>query len=265
MDQQIGPHIQLIALDMDGTLLDDNHEISEGNREAIAGAQELGVHVVLATGRTLASCGKYATSLGLKSFLVTANGSEIYDCEGSVFNTSLMPPEAVDHIYELTEKHGVHVWGASRKSIFRGKLPDDRHGHEWLKFGFDTEDDEVRKAIIAELQLRAITEITNSSPTNIEINALGINKAFALKKVCDDLGISLQNVMAVGDSLNDIAMITEAGLGIAMGNAQEAVKRKADWITATNTNDGVAAAIQRWVVLPQQKEKRKAEEKSSSH
>jgi 5-amino-6-(5-phospho-D-ribitylamino)uracil phosphatase len=250
MEPQKKPEIKLIALDMDGTLLNDNHEISAANREAIAEAQEMNVHVVIATGRTLATCGKYAQSLDLKNYVVTANGGEIYTHEGELFSATHLAEEAVDHIYELTKKHGIHVWGASADNLYRGELPPDRHDHEWLKFGFDTEDDLIRESIVNDLREKGVTEITNSSPTNIEINALGINKATALKLVCDQLGISLNEVMAVGDSLNDIAMIEEAGLGVAMGNAQDAVKRRADWITATNLNDGVAAAIQRWVILP---------------
>ncbi len=244
------PIIRLIALDMDGTLLNDSHDISQGNREAIAEAQELGVPVMIATGRTRATCGKYAQSLGLNTFLVTANGGEIYDHKGELFSANHLAKEAVDHIYELTAEHGVHVWGASSTNLYRGELPEERHSQQWLKFGFDTEDDQIRERIRTELQGKGITEITNSSPTNIEVNPIGINKAMAIKLVCEELGISMDQVMAVGDSLNDIAMIEQAGLGIAMGNAQDIVKRKADWITATNINDGVAAAIRRWVVLP---------------
>lgn len=252
MESEETPSIRLIALDMDGTLLNDSHEVSAGNREAIAEAQELGVPVMIATGRTRATCGKYAQSLGLKTFLVTANGGEIYDHKGELFSSNHLATEAVDHIYELTDTHGIHVWGASATNLYRGELPQDRHGEQWLKFGFDTEDDAIRESIRAELEAKGITELTNSSPTNIEVNPIGINKANAIKNVCEELGISIKEVMAVGDSLNDIAMIEQAGLGIAMGNAQDVVKQKADWITATNGKDGVAAAIRRWVILPNQ-------------
>ncbi|MFB4213655.1 Cof-type HAD-IIB family hydrolase [Shouchella sp. JSM 1781072] len=250
MSTEERPEIKLIALDMDGTLLNDNHEISPGNREAIIEARELNVPVMIATGRTRATCGSYAQSLGLQTFLVTANGGEIYNKDGDLIHATHLHEDAVNHVYELRERYGAHVWAASSNGLFRGDLPEDRHNYQWLKFGFDTTDDGVRKEIVAELTERGLTEITNSSPTNIEVNAIGINKASAIKLVCDELGIDMQHVMAVGDSLNDIAMIQEAGLGVAMGNAQDLVKRKADWITATNVNDGVAAAIHRWVVLP---------------
>ncbi|WP_158235056.1 HAD hydrolase family protein, partial [Pseudomonas sp. 2822-17] len=80
------------------------------------------------------------------------------------------------------------------------------------------------------------------------INAVGVNKAAALEKVCQRLNITMDNVIAMGDSLNDLAMITEAGLGVAMGNAQETVKQAADWVTDTNNEAGVAKAIHKWVI-----------------
>ncbi|WP_059104254.1 Cof-type HAD-IIB family hydrolase [Shouchella shacheensis] len=250
LEQEDAPEIKLIALDMDGTLLNPSHEISAGNRESIAEAQEHGVHVVLSTGRTLMTCGKYAESLNLNSYLVTVNGSEIWHSSGELLWRNVLDRDVIEHIYELHKSADIHVWGATTKDIFRGELPDNPHDHEWMKFGFDTNDDELRASIVDSLRTKGKTEITNSSPTNLEINALGINKASALKRVCQELNLSMDQVMAVGDSLNDIAMIHEAGLGIAMGNAQEAVKEVANWVTATNDQDGVAAAIQRWVVIP---------------
>ena len=105
-----------------------------------------------------------------------------------------------------------------------------------------------RDIVQKELQERGEFELSNSTPTNIEVNPAGINKARGLTLVCERLGIEMKNVMAVGDSLNDLAMIAEAGLGIAMGNAQEVVKKAAAWVTSTNNEDGVALAIHKWVI-----------------
>ena len=127
-------------------------------------------------------------------------------------------------------------------------MPEKIHDSQWLKFGFDTNDESIRQIIMDELVSKGTFEISNSSPTNIEVNAMGVNKAKAIKLVCSLLDISMENVMAVGDSLNDLAMISEAKMGVAMGNAQEIVKEKADWITATNEEDGVAKAIRKWVL-----------------
>ena len=85
-------------------------------------------------------------------------------------------------------------------------------------------------------------------PTNIEVNPSGVNKANGLKRVCRELGITMDQVMAIGDSMNDKKMIMQVGLGIAMGNAQEQIKLVADDVTDTNNNDGVAKAIERFIL-----------------
>ncbi|MNI76727.1 Sugar phosphatase YidA [compost metagenome] len=91
-------------------------------------------------------------------------------------------------------------------------------------------------------------EITNSSPSNLEINPLGINKASGIREVCKLLGLEMSQVVAVGDSLNDLAAIQQSGFGVAMGNAQEVVKQEADAVVATNNNDGIAEVIQKYIL-----------------
>jgi 5-amino-6-(5-phospho-D-ribitylamino)uracil phosphatase len=240
--------IKLIALDMDGTLLNTKEEIPEENRAAIRKAEEKGVKVVLSTGRNLMTCRDYAASLELSSYLVTVNGSEIYGPTGELVERNLINKELMNWMWDISKKHQTGFWALSSDKIWRDEMPDDLTTYEWLKFGFNIEDDELREAVMKQLRERGELEISNSSPINIEVNALGINKARALHNVCKLLGITMDHVMAVGDSLNDIAMIREAGLGIAMGNAQEVVKEAADWVTGKNTDNGVAQAIQKWVL-----------------
>ncbi|WML48793.1 Cof-type HAD-IIB family hydrolase [Neobacillus sp. PS3-34] len=240
--------IKLIALDMDGTLLNEKGEISEENRKAIAEAQQRGIYVVLSTGRSIATSREHAESLQLSSFLVTVNGSEIWDAKGELVERNIVKSDSVKWMWELSQKHGTKFWATAIDNVWDEKMPEDILSTEWLKFGFVAEDDRIREEILKELQERSEFEISNSSPINIEVNALGINKAKGLKTVCEKLGIELKNVMAVGDSLNDIAMITEAGLGVAMGNAQQTVKDAANWVTATNNENGVAHAIKKLVL-----------------
>jgi 5-amino-6-(5-phospho-D-ribitylamino)uracil phosphatase len=240
--------IKLIALDMDGTLLNDEHEVSEENRKAIKEAQEKGVFVVLSTGRSLRNCQKHADSLALTSYLVTVNGSEIYDDQRGLVERNLVSSESIQWMLELTQKHKIRYWAISTNRNFFDEMPEDIHAEEWLKFGFNIKDVPTRDRIQKELEARGGFELSNSTPTNIEVNPVGINKAKGLSLVCERLGIDMKNVMAVGDSLNDLAMINAAGLGVAMGNAQETVKKAADWITANNNEDGVAAAIRKWVL-----------------
>lgn len=240
--------IKLVALDMDGTLLNDKHEVSEENRKAIKEAQDKGVYVVLSTGRTLRTCQEHADSLELASYLVTVNGSEIWDEKREIVDRNFVKTELIQWMWELSKQHKTKFWAISTDQNWFDEMPEDITGVQWLKFGFNIDDDAVREVILNELQAKGEFEVSNSSPKNIEVNPAGINKANGLKIVCERLGIEMKNVMAVGDSLNDLAMIKEAGLGVAMGNAQDMVKEAADWVTASNIEDGVAKAIRKWVL-----------------
>lgn len=120
---------------------------------------------------------------------------------------------------------------------------------EWLKFGYNTENDEIRHQILLKLQDMGGLEISNSSMTNLEINPAGISKASGITEVCDLLGITLEQVVAVGDSLNDLAVIQAVGLGVAMGNAQDTVKEAADVVVASNNDDGIVEVIRDYVLV----------------
>ncbi|WNF38489.1 Cof-type HAD-IIB family hydrolase [Bacillaceae bacterium IKA-2] len=240
--------IKLIAIDMDGTLLNDRHEISAENRKAIKEAQEKGVHIVISTGRTSMTCKELVDSLSLHSYLITVNGSEIWDETGKLVERQLLGAEYIEHMWRLKQKHEVKCWAASVGDVWREEFPEDFSVHEWMKFGFEIQDDKIRQTIFDELIQNQALEISNSSPINLEINAAGVNKAKALEKVCKRIGIKMDQVLAMGDSLNDLAMIKESGVGVAMGNAQQFVKDSADWVTASNLEDGVAKAIRKWVL-----------------
>lgn len=239
---------KLIALDMDGTLLNNQQEVSEENRAAIAKAQEQGVHVVLSTGRSLLTCREYAQSLQLSSYLITVNGSEIWDESGQLVERKLIDASHIEKMWNLTQEHKLNFWAVTTDKVWRDEFPEDIASQEWLKFGYDIPDDALREEVLKQIAGISDFEISNSSLTNLEINALGINKAKGIMTVCERLGISMDEVIAMGDSLNDMAMIEAAGCGIAMGNAQEAIKEVADWVTDTNVNNGVAKAISHWVL-----------------
>jgi phosphoglycolate phosphatase (TIGR01487 family) len=240
--------IKLIAIDMDGTLLNDDHQISEENRQAIREAEKQGIHVVISTGRTRMTCDELVNSLSLHAHLITVNGSEIWNENRELVERQLLDIKHIEQMWELKQKHQTTCWAATVNQVIREEFPKDISTHEWMKFGFDVKDDEVRELIIAELKENPALEVTNSSPTNLEINAVGVNKAKALEKVCNRIGITMENVLAMGDSLNDLAMIKEAGIGVAMGNAQPFVKESADWVTSSNVEDGVAVAIRKWAL-----------------
>ncbi|RDY70986.1 Cof-type HAD-IIB family hydrolase [Halobacillus sp. SY10] len=239
--------IKLIALDLDGTTVNHEGEVSEANAAAIKKAKEKGIHVVLSTGRSLSRCRNIAEDLGRSSYIVTINGGEIYDHDFNLVEQNRLEHKHVERLWELKKEHGLYFWSSTVQGLYNSQSPFDQEivDYDWLKFGFDIQDDEVRQVILDEVNANQDLEVTNSSPTNIEINPVGVNKAAALLKVCQWLDLEMDQVMAVGDSMNDIAMIREAGFGVAMGNAQEPVKKEADFVTASNKEDGVAFAIEK--------------------
>ncbi|MFD1020811.1 Cof-type HAD-IIB family hydrolase [Thalassobacillus hwangdonensis] len=240
-------NIKLIALDMDGTLVNDDGGVSDENAATIKKAKEKGIHVVLSTGRPLDHCREIDDLLGRSSYIITVNGGEIYDENFTLVDSNPLEASHVRRLWEMTKEHDVHFWSTTKQGRFNSREPFEKEveDYEWLKYGFDIVDDAARERVLEELHANPELEVTNSSPTNIEVNAIGVNKAAALAKVCKWLDITMDNVMACGDSLNDIAMIRESGFGVAMGNAQDVVKDAADWVTATNVEHGVARAIEK--------------------
>ncbi len=243
----------MIALDMDGTLLNERTEISEQNAEWIQKALEAGITVSFSTGRGFRSALPFAEQLKLETPMITVNGGEIWHQPHVLHKRTLLSPVYVQRLHELALAHSeVWFWAYTTEDIYNKEKwfapSSDYDRHHWLKFGYYTEDDAARERILAEVQEWNAFEITNSSPWNLELNPLGVSKASALRELCTLLGIEMSQVVAVGDSLNDIAAIREAGLGVAMGNAQEAVKEAADVTTLTNDEHGVAEAIKRYVL-----------------
>ncbi|ANE45058.1 hypothetical protein SY83_00195 [Paenibacillus swuensis] len=243
------PDYKLIALDMDGTLLNETLEVSEENREWIGKAMDAGITVCLSTGRGYSSALPYAEDLGLHTPMVLVNGSEIWEAPDKVLKREYMDLEAVRQLRTIAVERGVWYWAYAVTGVYnRENWPESEEGEEWLKFGYYEQNTPVLDDVKAQLDPFRHYEITNSSPDNIEINPPGVSKATGLEEVCKLLGIQMSQVVAMGDSLNDIAMIRAAGLGVAMGNAQNVVKEAADVVTLHHNEHGVAHAIKEFVL-----------------
>ncbi|MCL6599674.1 MAG: Cof-type HAD-IIB family hydrolase [Alicyclobacillus macrosporangiidus] len=238
---------QLIALDMDGTSLDLGLDISPENRRAIRQAIAAGVQVTFATGRRYGGLVQdLARELGMTAPVVTVNGGEVWTPGGELVMRRAHRPEDIRWLYQLAVSHGAHCWATTPEGILSDDpLPDDLEDRIWLKFGFYTEDGAALASLWRALEQAERFELSNSNPFNIEVNPKGVTKAAGLATVCERLAIRPDQVVAVGDSLNDVPMIRWAGLGVAMGNAQPAVKAEADWIADGCEAHGVARVIER--------------------
>jgi Cof subfamily protein (haloacid dehalogenase superfamily) len=264
--------IRLLALDLDGTLMDDDMVIrSVRVRRAITAAQERGVAVTLATGRMFDYTLPFAQDLGITAPLICYQGGLIQapDADTPIYHATM----------ELGLTHDILEWRARQKwqlvlyaddavflderqypmtfyhdmlgerLIWVDDLSTVPTQHEPVKFLVFVEPHEAEQ-IEAELRERfeGQLEITRSHALIVEGNPLGVSKGDALRRLAAHLGIPQAQVMAIGDQDNDIPMITWAGFSVAMGNGSPAVKAAADWIAPPVTEDGAAVAIERFVL-----------------
>jgi HAD superfamily hydrolase (TIGR01484 family) len=242
-------NFKLIALDMDGTLLTEDKTVSKENRAAIEAAERAGVKVMFATGRGIQNVESYVKDLQLEAPIITVNGSEVWAAPGKLHSRTLLDSALINEMHAIAVEYDTWFWAYAVGEIFnKERWADTIDARQWLKFGYYYEEAAALLAIRAKLESWDVLEITNSHPFNIELNPKGINKASGVRQVCEMLGIDMSQVIAMGDSLNDISMIREAGLGVAMGNAQDEVKQLADVVTLTNEEHGVAKIIEQYVL-----------------
>jgi len=244
--------IRLVALDMDGTLLNDRQEVSPRNAAAIRRALDAGVIVCLATGRGVQHVLPYTELLGLATPMITVNGGEIWRRPHDLHRRTPMKAEDVLRLRELALERGVWYWAYATDGVYnreRWVEPEDAvRDKVWLKFGYYEENVRLLEQIRDTARSLGEFEISNSSPANIELNPSGVSKGAALIELCDLLGIDPAETAAAGDSLNDLSMIRTAGLGAAMGGAQQRVKEAADIVLPGNNEDGVAHLIEHYVL-----------------
>ncbi len=240
---------RMIALDMDGTLLNESNLISEENQYWINRAVEAGIAVCMATGRGHASIRPFVEQMGLRSPFVAVNGSEVWKDKDRLHHRVLMDVDIIKEMLKLANTHDVWFWAYGLNHVYnRDNWQGFPEEEQWLKFGYYTDNEQLRLSLLQEISSWGKLEITNSNPNNMEMNPLGINKSYGIKKMCEMIGCGMEEVVAMGDSMNDIAMITDAGLGVAMGNAQERVKQAADVVAPTNEDDGVSFIIRKYVL-----------------
>lgn len=271
--------IKLIALDLDGTTINNDRVISEGNRKAMAAAADKGVNIVIATGRPLGALPRDVFEIEAIRYALTSNGASITDIrEDRTFYENCLSPRAVEASVELLRQHdyvletfvkgvayieGWYYEEVKRTGycfrdanyILNTRNPVDDIYDFMLKnrehlenINVNFEDISEKPAMHEKLIMLPETTITSSFDHNLEIGGETTSKADALRQMGRLMGIDRSEMMAIGDSPNDIAMLKEAGTAVAVGNAKDEVKAKADYIAPTNHEDGVADAIEKFVL-----------------
>jgi Cof subfamily protein (haloacid dehalogenase superfamily) len=264
--------IRLVAIDLDDTMLRDDWTISPRVAKAIKKAQSQGVKMTIATGRMPISARPYAKQLGLDVPMITYHGAMIEQVlSGQILFRRVVNSALAAEIIEDVTRRGVHAQLYLKDRVIAPKINDWARLYERiasvrceqgdLTTLLSQEPEGVEKILLmaeeaALNQLAPVlrqyygekVHITKSKPFFLEIMNGSVNKGVALAFLAAHLGIAQEDVMAIGDSYNDLEMIKYAGFGVAMGNAPAEIIEQADVVTVTNEEDGVAEAIERYVL-----------------
>lgn len=265
-------------MDLDNTLLDSEKQISKHTEEVLKEAIRRGVYIVPATGRIFKAIPEFLRDIPGVRYAVCCNGATVYDQkEDKIIYTNHLPKETVFSLFDIWEKYHCtrdiyqngqgymercyfdHLaeYGVSDhvlKLVRDTRLPLDdlrkyieEHplGIEKINVFFD--DMEERETARQELIEKNIASVSSSLENNIEINQIGCDKGDGLLHLAEQIGLSMDEVMACGDAGNDTMMIKAVGTGVVMENGQPDLKEIADFVTKTNNEDGVAYAIEKLV------------------
>jgi Cof subfamily protein (haloacid dehalogenase superfamily) len=273
--------IKLLCMDMDGTLLNSKGEISKVNLDAIKNAHNKGVKVTICTGRIYTSARYYADLVGIKVPIIASNGSYIREKDrDEVIYKSVLSKINCEKILKVLRRYGITPHFHTPNVIFTEKanyssmgyanmnktLPVDRqidirivedweiifnkYESEILKCTCIDKDMEKIKCAKQELHSNEKLEVVSSMMGNFEVMSKGVSKGRAVEVLAGLYNIRQDEIMCIGDNENDISMIKYAGVGVAMGNGEEFVKKIAKYVTDTNDEDGVAKAIEKFIILP---------------
>lgn len=263
---------KILVLDLDGTLTDSNKKITLRNKEALLRAQQKGVKVVLASGRPTYGIAPLADELQLErygGYVLSYNGGEIIDWKTKdLLYANVLPNEVIPQLHTCAQKHDMALLSYDGDYVVTERPTD-----EYVQKEAFINKMEVRLcesflkevplplpkclivgnpdrlvAVEAELSilLQGVISVYRSEPFFLELVPLGIDKARSLSVLLNHVELTREEMVAIGDGYNDLSMIEFAGMGVAMGNAQEPVRKAARYVTATNDEDGVALAVERF-------------------
>jgi Cof subfamily protein (haloacid dehalogenase superfamily) len=259
---------RLIALDVDGTLLNDHHELTSRVRKAVRTASEQGVEIVLCTGRGSTSALLVLQELGLQGTLITHNGASIVDSETRevLYDTVISPEHAIRYVSFLRERRihfdmntafELYVEGLAEDAaeMYRKLLarPIMREVHQGFPERMVKLSIYGRKEVLDEVETEWLEwqhelQSVRSGDYFIDVQHLHATKGKALEQLASLRGIPREQILAIGNYYNDIGMIAYAGWGVAMDNSPLEVKAEADEVTVSNNEDGVALVLEQRVL-----------------
>lgn len=270
--------IQLLAIDLDGTTLRNDASLSPNVKKALEYAIQQDIFVVPCTGRALGSLSPEVTAIPGITYAVTSNGAAIENLsQGQRIYCNLLDKETslsilntlssqdvmievfiqgkayteqrfLNHLTHYgTSEHYIPYVLSTRNSVNDIRSLIEQSPQNIENINLKTADRTLRERLWNQFALMQTVSITASSSMNIEVSAVNTGKAQAIAYLCEMLGITMHEVMAIGDSLNDVMLLQQAGCSVAMENGVDEVKQAADFITLSNEADGVAYAIEHFL------------------
>lgn len=266
--------IKLIAIDIDGTLVDSQKRLHQATIDTIEKAKAKGIKVVLCTGRPLTGVHQYLEPLNIAGddqYVVTFNGSLAQSVSGNVIVNHNISTEDYIDLESLARKMHVHFHMETKNFIYtanrdisgytiaesflvrmpiRYRTPEEITDDLTIAKGMFVDDPEILSKFVANFpeEYKERFYVVQSEPYFFEAMNKKASKGNAIKELAETLGIAQNEVMAIGDQGNDLTMVTYAGTGVAMGNAIDELKATAQYVTKTNDEDGVAFAIEKFAL-----------------
>lgn len=266
---------KLLVLDVDGTLLNDEREISKRTLAALLKVQQMGVRIVLASGRPTYGLMPLAKTLELGNyggFVLSYNGCQIIKAQNrEILFERRINPEMLPYLEKKARKNGFAIFTYHNDTLITDSPDNEYIKNEALLNNLKIiKEDEFSTAIdfapckcmlvsdkeeaLIELEqhwekrLAGTLDAFRSEPYFLEVVPCGVNKANTLGALLEHLGVTREEVIAVGDGVCDVTMLQLAGMGVAMGHSQDSVKVCADYVTASNEEDGVALAVEKLIL-----------------
>jgi Cof subfamily protein (haloacid dehalogenase superfamily) len=264
---------KLLALDLDGTLVQPLHPVRPRVVASVRAAQAAGVRVTLVTGRMVVGAEPFVRLLSIEGPIICYQGAVIADALSGRFEREIPLPNAIAlRIYESAKPRGYTVqfyrddrFYVEQRNAFTDlyarisgsepivvpSLPAAFAGHDSTKVNIVTEPEKTPEVLALMKEVCGDDAyVTRSNPEFVEMLSPKVDKGIALALVASELGIAIEDVLAIGDSYNDLPLLRAAGFGVAMGSGPPELKAEADAVVGDVEHDGVAEAIERFVLTP---------------
>lgn len=261
---------KLFVTDLDGTLLNNDHLISEKNLKALYMLKDAGYDLAFCSGRVLESIKKIAGTTGLKPYFIANNGAVVSSDKDLIFDKPI-PYEKLEFVIEEALKRGYNFHMYDLDTYYSNVYEPSKLAHLRME---DSDEYQIkvvcREDILAyvrqenisiykvmlhlnfanDMEFKKVLEdcgglyLAMSGSTSADVMSEGVSKADGIKKLISSLGKNYEKIVCIGDHENDICMLEMADIGIAMGNAIENTKKKSDWVTKSNDQDGLYFAVE---------------------